>query len=101
MAQAYMIIVHDDGKPTEVVLPDGRIGVLFPRSSDEGERIFYGKPEVHRGVFRRTPDGGEHYLFAGFTLDEARERLTGPDSDFYQYNAESWELVERTTVTFW
>jgi hypothetical protein len=96
-----MVIVHDDGRPTEVILPDGRIGLLFPRASDEGEGIFYGKPEVDRGVFRQMADSTWKYVVAGHTIEEARRELTDPNSPLHQYGAESWELVERTTVTFW
>lgn len=101
MAQAYMVIVHDDGKPTEVILPDGRIGLLFPRASDEGKDVFYGKPEVHRAVFRQMADGKEMYVLAGCTIEEARKELAKVTGDFNQYGAEGWTLVERTTVTFW
>jgi hypothetical protein len=99
--QAYMVLVHDDGRPTEVILPDGRAGLLFPRASDEGKDVFYGKPEVHRGVFRQMADGTETYVLAGCTIEEARKELTDPNSDFHQYGAEGWNLVERVTVTFW
>lgn len=100
-SQAYMVIVHDDGRPTEVILPDGRIGVLFPRASDEGEDIFYGKPHVGEAVFRQMADGKEKYVVAGYTTELARKELTDPDCNLHEYGAESWELVERTTVTFW
>lgn len=100
-SQAYMVIVHDDGRPTEVILPDGRIGVLFPRASDEGEDIFYGKPQVGEAVFRQMADGKERCVIHGLTIEEARKELTDPNGDLHQYGAEGWELVERTTVTFW
>ena len=99
--QAYMVLVHDDGRPTEVILPDGRIGFLVPRASDEGKDVFYGSPEVHRAVFRQMADGKEMYVLAGLTPEEARKELTDPNSDLHQYGAEGWTLVERTTVTFW
>ena len=101
-SQAYMVIVHDDGHPTQVILPDGRIGVLFPRASDEGMDIFYGEPEIGAdAVFHKTADGKERFIFGGFTVEEARKELTNPDSNLHQPGAEGWELVERTTVTFW
>ena len=100
-SQAYMVIVHDDGRPTEVILPDGRIGVLFPRASDEGENIFYGKPQVGEAVFRQMADGKERCVIHGLTTEEARKELTDPDSNLHEYGAEGWKRVERTTVTFW
>jgi hypothetical protein len=100
-SQAYMVIVHDDGRPTEVILPDGRMGLLFPRADDNGENMFYGAPEIGKGVFRKTPDNRESFVLAGVTPEEARKELTDPNGDLHQYGAGSWELVERTTVTFW
>ena len=100
-SQAYMVIVHDDGRPTEVILPDGRIGVLFPRASDEGKDIFYGAPGIGKGVFRQMASGKERYVVAGCTTEQARKELTDPNGNLHEYGAEGWELVERTTVTFW
>ena len=100
-SQAYMVIVHDDGRPTEVILPDGRIGLLYPRADDNGENMFYGAPEIGKGVFRKFADNSESYVIAGVTPKEARKELTDPDSNLHEYGAEGWDLVERTTVTFW
>lgn len=99
--QAYMVLVHDDGRPTEVILPDGRVGLLYPRADDNGENMFYGAPEISKGVFRKTPDNRESFVLGGVTPEEARKELTDPNSDLHQYGAASWELVERVTVTFW
>ena len=112
-SQAYMVIVHDDGRPTEVILPDGRIGLLYPRADDNGENMFYGAPEIGKGVFRKFADNSESFVIAaaalgavtgavaGVTPKEARKELTDPDSNLHEYGAEGWDLVERTTVTFW
>ena len=29
---SYLVMVHSDGRPTEVILPDGRMAILVPHS---------------------------------------------------------------------
>ena len=90
-ATAYMVIVHDDGRPTEVVTPDSQMGVLFPRAGDDGD-LFYGKPEVLKAVFRKHEDGKMTFLVGGMSVEEVRN---------WQPGSEDWVLEERVTVTFW
>ncbi len=94
-SQSFLVIVHDDGRPTEVMLPDGRLGVLFPRSSDDSDHIFYGMPVIGGAVFHRMENGSEDFIFRDVSLDEARKELLYRKEDI-----EGWDLVERTTVTF-
>ena len=97
---AYMVIVHDDGRPTEVVTPDSQMGVLFPRSSDEGD-LFNGKPEVNKAVFRQHEDGKLTFIIGGMTVEEVRDQLLANGSLNWEPGCEDWVLVERVTVTFW
>lgn len=97
---AYMVIVHDDGRPTEVVTPDSQMGVLFPRAGDEGA-LFYGKPEVNRAVFRQHDDGTLTFIIGGMTVEDARELGLANGSLACEPGCEDWILVERVTVTFW
>jgi len=100
-AKSYLIIVHDDGKPVEVLTQDGKLGILFPRASDDGEDMFYGEPSVNKAVFRVMPDGKEKFLIGGMTADEVRKEILSKDSHNYVPGCEDWDLVERNTVTFW
>ena len=97
---AYMVIVHDDGRPTEVVTPDSQMGVLFPRASDEGT-LFYGKPEVNRAVFRQHDDGTLTFVVGGMTVEEVRREILGKGGFNWEPGCEDWVLVERVTVTLW
>ena len=99
--KAYMVMTHDDGKPTEVITPDGRLGLLFPRAEDDGKEIFYGHPEVNKAVFRVHPDGKETFIVGGMTVDEVRRLMADDKSTLFQPGSEDWEIVEQTTVTFW
>jgi len=98
----YLVIDHDDGRPTEVVTPQG-VGVLFPRASDDSGDIFYGHPEVAgRAVFRRLPCGKEVYITAGMSVEEVQREIVNPSSPFFSpEDPEGSMLVERVTVTFW
>lgn len=99
---SYLVIVHDDGRPTEVVTPQG-VGVLFPRSSDEGGDVFYGQPDVGGpSIFRRLPSGKEVYITSGMSVEEVQREVSNPASPFYSSeDPEGQMLVERITVTFW
>ena len=97
---AYMVIVHDDGRPTEVVTPDSQMGVLFPRASDEGD-LYYGKPEVNKAVFRQHEDGKLTFIIGGMTVKDVREQLLANGSLSWEPGCEDWVLVERVTVTLW
>lgn len=99
--KGYMVMTHDDGRPTEVITPDGRIGLLFPRADDDGKSIFYGHPEVNKGVFRVHPDGKQDFILGGISVDEIRKLLADDKSTLFQPGSDDWELVEQTTVTFW
>jgi len=98
----YLVIVHDDGRPTEVLTQQG-LGVLFPRASDDSGDIFYGHPEVKgSAVFRRLPCGKEVYITAGMSLEEVQREIVNPSSPFFSpEDPEGSMLVERVTVTFW
>jgi len=98
----YLVIVHDDGRPTEVLTQQG-LGVLFPRASDDSGDIFYGHPEVKgSAVFRRLPCGKEVYITAGMSLEEVQREIVNPSSPFFSpEDPEGSMLVERITVTFW
>lgn len=97
---AYMVIVHDDGRPTEVVTPDSQMGVLFPRASDEGD-LFYGAPEVNKAVFRQHEDGKLTFIIGGMTVKDVREQMLANGSLSWEPGCEDWVLVERVTVTLW
>lgn len=99
--RAFMVMAHDDGRPTEVITPDGRIGLLFPRPSDDGEGIFYGRPEVSKAVFRIHPDGKEEFIIGGLSVEDVRKEIFSKNSYGYRPGCEDWELVERLTVTFY
>ena len=97
---AYMVIVHDDGRPTEVVTPDSQMGVLFPRASDDGD-LYYEKPEVSKAVFRKHEDGKLTFIIGGMTVEEVRRELFSKDSFSWKPGCEDWALEERVTVTLW
>ena len=99
-ATAYMVIVHDDGRPTEVVTPDSQMGVLFPRASDEGD-LFYGAPEVNKAVFRQHDDGTLTFVIGGMSVKDVREQMLANGSLSWEPGCEDWVLVERVTVTLW
>lgn len=99
-ATAYMLIVHDDGRPAEVVTPDSQLGVLFPRSSDD-EDLYYGKPEVLKAVFRQHEDGKLTFIIGGMSVNEVRDQILANGSLNWEPGCEDWVLVERVTVTFW
>jgi len=97
---AYMIIVHDDGRPSEVVTPDSQLGVLFPRASDEGD-LFYRAPEINKEVFRQHEDGKLTFIVGGMTVDAVRDQILANGSLNWEPGCEDWKLVEQATVTFW
>ena len=97
---AYMVIVHDDGRPTEVVTPDSQMGVLFPRASDDGD-LYYGVPEINKAVFRQHEDGKLTFIIGGMTVEEVRRELFSKDSFSWKPGCEDWALEERVTVTLW
>ena len=98
----YLVIVHDDGRPTEVMTQQG-LGILFPRASDDSGDIFYGHPEVKgSAVFRRLPCGKEVYITVGMSVEEVQREIVNPSSPFFSpEDPEGSMLVERVTVTFW
>jgi|LauGreDrversion2_6_1035139.scaffolds.fasta_scaffold77075_2 hypothetical protein len=100
-AKGYMVMTYDDGRPTEVITPDGRLGLLFPRAEDDGVEIFYGHPELNKAIFRVHPDGKETFIVGGMTVDEVRDQVIANGSLNWEPGCEDWELVERVTVTFW
>jgi len=97
---AYLVLVHDDGRPTEVVTPDSRLGVLFPRESDIGTGVFYGAPEINKAVFRRHENGDETFIIGGMSPEDVREQMLANGSLNWEPGCEDWVLVERVTVTF-
>ena len=97
---AYMVIVHDDGRPTEVVTPDSQMGVLFPRAGDDGD-LFYGKPEVLKAVFRKHEDGKLTFVVGGMSVEQVRDQMLANGSLSWEPGCEDWVLVERVTVTLW
>ena len=97
---AYMVIVHDDGRPTEVVTPDSQMGVLFPRASDDGD-LYYGKPEINKAGFRQHEDGKLTFIIGGMSVKDVREQMLANGSLSWEPGCEDWVLVERVTVTLW
>lgn len=49
----YMVMVHSDGSPTQVILPDGRMAILLP------ERDLYpcNEARTFTGIVRKLRDG--------------------------------------------
>jgi hypothetical protein len=45
----YLVVVHSDGRPTQVILPDGRMALLVPHD----DMYFCDKASVFTGVVRR------------------------------------------------
>ena len=87
------MVVHEDGKPPDVIFPDGRVGALRVTSfGPDGTTV-----GVDEGiaVFRRLPGGTLVHVVSGLPLDEAATVLTGNSQSW------NWELVELPTLTFW
>lgn len=68
----YLVMVHDDGSPTEVLLPDGRLALLVPPHD------FYPCTTAFTttGVIRRLRGGAVEFVSDGEeSPDAVRENL--------------------------
>jgi hypothetical protein len=52
-AKAYLVMVYEDGSPTQVILPDGRMALLIPHD----DMYFCDKASVFTGVVRKLRAG--------------------------------------------
>jgi hypothetical protein len=52
-AKAYLVMVYEDGSPTEVILPDGRMALLVPHD----DLYFCDAARTFTGVVRKLKAG--------------------------------------------
>ena len=68
----YLVMVHSDGRPAEVILPDGRLALLVP----ESDLYPCTRASVSQGVVHRRKNGFVTlYGEDGESIEDIREGL--------------------------
>jgi hypothetical protein len=67
----YLVMVHDDGSPIDVLLPDGRMAILLPDTSLDALR----SSDVFVGTVRHRRGGTLEIMSEFGDIDETRQRI--------------------------
>lgn len=71
-AKAYLVMVYEDGSPSEVILPDGRMAFLIPHD----DMYFCDKVSIFTGVVKRGRAGKVELISdEEEPLDDVREGM--------------------------